>query len=218
MSSPGRQLRAAREAKGWTLEEVSARTKINQRYLEALEKDDLTVFPSGPFLVGFTKKYRLLLDLPDAAGPGVRVATEADDDDGPAVLTVTSPAHPSSATRKRAYQTAAIGGAVALVLLVLIKILGVAAPPGLVAVGEPNDLSVEVDVEEPVRLRVYVDGGLRFAEALKPGRGATFSGRDKVSVEVETLNGLELQFQGKPLKPLGYQSRSRRLVFIDDGE
>ena len=195
MSSPGRQLRAAREAKGWTLEEVSARTKINQRYLEALEKDDLTVFPSGPFLVGFTKKYRLLLDLPDAAGPGVRVATEADDDDGPAVLTVTSPAHPSSATRKRAYQTAAIGGAVALVLLVLIKILGVAAPPGLVAVGEPNDLSVEVDVEEPVRLRVYVDGGLRFAEALKPGRGATFSGRDKVSVEVETLNGLELQFQ-----------------------
>jgi len=218
MSSPGRQLRAAREAKGWTLEEVSARTKINQRYLEALEKDDLTVFPSGPFLVGFTKKYRLLLDLPDAAAPGARVATAADDDDGPAVLTVTSPAHPSSATRKRAYQTAAIGGAVALVLLVVIKILGAAAPPGVVAVGEPNDLSVKVDVEESVRLRVYVDGGLRFAEALKPGRGETFSGRDKVSVEMETLNGLELQFQGKPLKPLGYQSRPRRLVFIDDGE
>jgi transcriptional regulator with XRE-family HTH domain len=218
MSTQGQQLRAAREAKGWTLAEVSARTRINPRYLEALEKDDLTAFPSGPFLLGFTKKYRVLLDLPEVAPAGTRVVAPAEEEDGPPVLTVTSPAHPSSASRRRAYQTAAVGGASALVLLALIKLFGAAAPTETAAVGEPTDLSVKVDVEEAIRLRVFVDGELRFAEALKPGKAMTFGGRDKVSIEMETLDGLELQFQGKPLKPLGHQSRSRRLVFIDDGE
>ena len=78
-------------------------------------------------------------------------------------------------------------------------------------------LAVQVDVEESVRVRVDADGERRFADAVKPGAAKMFTGRDEVRVELETLNGVDLTFQGKPLKPLGHQSRPRRLVFIDDG-
>lgn len=210
--SQGRELRAAREAMGLSLDEVAERTKIPARYLDALERDDHSVFPSGPFLSGFSRKYRALLGLPErAAAP--QVVSPVNEP----TSTVTSPARPSSATRKRALRNAAVGGVVAVVVLGLVKVLGASAPVEESAVGEPTDLAVQVDVEESVRARVYIDGERKFADSLKPGPGLQFNARDELRVELETLGGVEITFQGKPLKPLGHQSRSRRLVFIDDG-
>jgi transcriptional regulator with XRE-family HTH domain len=211
--SPGQELRAAREAMGLSLDEVAERTKIPPRYLDALERDDHSVFPSGPFLAGFSKKYRVLLALPERAAAGPQVVSPVHEP----TSTVTSPARPSSATRKRALRSAAIGGAVAVVVLVVINAVGGAGPVEEGPVGEPTDLAVQVDVEEAVRARVYVDGERKFAESLKPGPGLQFNARDELRVELETLDGVEVTFQGKPLKPLGHQSRPRRLVFVDDG-
>lgn len=212
--TPGEELHAARVAMGLTLDQVAERTRIPVRYLEALERDDLSIFPSGPFLSGFSKKYRTLLGLPERAALAPAQTTWAPEH----TATVTSPAHPSSATRKRTVQTAIVGGGFAIAALGLLKLLDVAAPTQEAQVGEPMDLAVELDVEEAVRARIYSDGQRKFAEALKPGPGLTFRGRDEVRVELETLGGVELTFQGKALKPLGHQSRSRRLVFIDDGD
>lgn len=220
MKTNGQELREAREARGWTIADVSERTRINARYLDALERDDASAFPNGPFLQGFSKKYRTLLELPDRA-PGVaapRAPEPPPQDDEPAPVTVTSPVRPSRATRRQVMRTAVVGGLVSLVLILLVKAFGDAAAPSVTAVGEPMDLSVHVDVEEPVRVRAFVDGQRVFAEAVKPGRGQVFNGRDRLGVELETLDGVELEFQGKPLKPLGHQSRPRRLIFIDDGE
>ncbi len=209
--TPGEELRAAREAMGLTIEEVSARTRIHQRYLEALERDDTTAFPPGPFLVGFSKKYRTLVGL----GERTPLAAQAPDEP---THTVTSPARPSSTTRRRATRAAVIGGLAVLAVLVLIRAYPASKPAAEPALGEPMDLAVQVNVTEAVRARVYADGDLKFADAIKPGPGMQVAGRDKVSVELETLEGVDLQFQGKPLKPLGHQSRPRRLVFIDDGQ
>ena len=46
-NSLGAMLRRARELRGLTLERVARETKIPQRHLEALERDNLTVIPSG---------------------------------------------------------------------------------------------------------------------------------------------------------------------------
>lgn len=62
-------LKDARTKAGLSVEEASKRTRIPQRYLEALEKGDLSVFPPGPFLSGYTKQYRAFLGLPDAVVP-----------------------------------------------------------------------------------------------------------------------------------------------------
>lgn len=59
------ELREARERAGLSLAEAATRTRIPQRYLEALEAGDHSVFPPGPFLSGYTRQYRGFLQLPE---------------------------------------------------------------------------------------------------------------------------------------------------------
>lgn len=56
-SSFGRSLRQQRELRKITLREVSEATKINIRYLEALERDEFQFLPGGAFTRGFIRSY-----------------------------------------------------------------------------------------------------------------------------------------------------------------
>ncbi len=53
----GGKLRLAREARGITLSEVAAQTRIAARYLEAIEEDNYKPLPGGVFNKGFIKAY-----------------------------------------------------------------------------------------------------------------------------------------------------------------
>ena len=65
METVGVWLRQAREAKGVSLEEVEAVTRIRPRFLEALEAGDFAVFPGGEVQIrGFLRIYARYLDLP----------------------------------------------------------------------------------------------------------------------------------------------------------
>lgn len=67
MSTPGEQLRAAREAKGLTLEDVERATRIRAKYLAALENNDHKVMVSPVQARGFLKNYAEHLGLDSAA-------------------------------------------------------------------------------------------------------------------------------------------------------
>lgn len=54
---PGDILRAAREARGMTLAQVAEVTRIAQRQLEAIERNDFAALPGTPYAVGFTRAY-----------------------------------------------------------------------------------------------------------------------------------------------------------------
>jgi cytoskeleton protein RodZ len=62
----GRQLRAAREAKGWSLEDVAGQLKLARRQVEALEHEAFDELPSNLFIRGFVRNYARLLQI-DAA-------------------------------------------------------------------------------------------------------------------------------------------------------
>jgi cytoskeleton protein RodZ len=62
----GEQLRAARTAKGLTLNEVAAQTRVPMRHLEAIEQSDFGALPGSTYSVGFTKAYARVVGL-DAA-------------------------------------------------------------------------------------------------------------------------------------------------------
>jgi cytoskeleton protein RodZ len=64
MSSLGDTLRRAREAQGLTLDEVATRTRINPKYLEAIEADRRELLPGSFFYRSFIHQYAgvLLLD------------------------------------------------------------------------------------------------------------------------------------------------------------
>lgn len=53
----GEQLKAARTARGLTLNEVAAQTRIPIRHLEAIEISDFGALPGSTYSLGFTKSY-----------------------------------------------------------------------------------------------------------------------------------------------------------------
>ncbi|MBF0779917.1 MULTISPECIES: RodZ domain-containing protein [unclassified Granulicatella] len=63
MSTLGSKLKEKREELGLTLEEVSQKIEIQQRYLQALEDDRLHVIPGEYYIKEFVKKYATVLKL-----------------------------------------------------------------------------------------------------------------------------------------------------------
>lgn len=59
----GAHLRNIRIAKGVSLDEISAATKVKKSYLEAIESDDPRRFPAPVFMKGFLKAYAKSLGL-----------------------------------------------------------------------------------------------------------------------------------------------------------
>ena len=57
IADAGAALRRAREASGYSLGEVAARTRITERYLVALEASAFHVFPAALYAVGFAKSF-----------------------------------------------------------------------------------------------------------------------------------------------------------------
>ena len=65
-SSPGAQLRHAREARGESVHEVAFALKLSPRQVDALERDDFDALPGMAFLRGFMRNYARYVGL-DAA-------------------------------------------------------------------------------------------------------------------------------------------------------
>ncbi len=81
---------------------------------------------------------------------------------------------------------------------------------------QPPDQVLLITSASGVHARVEADGRELYNEALPPGRQMKFAAQDRLSVELEALDGVSLVYNGRTLKPLGAQSRARRLVFLDD--
>ena len=65
--SLGDDFQRAREAKGLTLEEAAARTRILPQYLKAVEENNYARLPDEVFAKGFVRSYARILGLDEAA-------------------------------------------------------------------------------------------------------------------------------------------------------
>jgi len=101
-SGVGERLRAAREAKGLSLEQVAAETRIPQRHLLAIEGDDFAKLPGRTYAVGFSRTYAKAVGLDqDEVAAIVRGALDArtgDDEYRPATFEPGDPARAPSRT------------------------------------------------------------------------------------------------------------------------
>lgn len=61
----GDRLKAAREAQGLDLKQLSQRTKVTLRHLEAIEHGDYGALPGKPYAIGFSKSYARAVGLND---------------------------------------------------------------------------------------------------------------------------------------------------------
>ncbi|MFP5329869.1 MAG: helix-turn-helix domain-containing protein [Alphaproteobacteria bacterium] len=61
--SVGERLRAAREEKGFSLEDIAAETRIPRRHLESIEQSDWQRLPAPTYTIGFAKAYASAVGL-----------------------------------------------------------------------------------------------------------------------------------------------------------
>jgi cytoskeleton protein RodZ len=66
MESIGQILRRARDENGLTLDEVATRTRINRKYLEAIERGDRESIPGGFFYKSFIRQYAAVVSEKDS--------------------------------------------------------------------------------------------------------------------------------------------------------
>ncbi len=59
----GLYLRAVREHRGWTVQDLAATTRIRKLYLDAIEEGDMSALPSRPFALGYVRGYAQSLGL-----------------------------------------------------------------------------------------------------------------------------------------------------------
>lgn len=231
-----RDLRDAREKAGLSIEEASKRTRIPQRYLEALERDDPSVFPPGPFLTGYTKQYRGFLGLPERApapepeplrsaplpAPTPAPARRPDPAEELTEAVRRAPHDDlteTTATVRRNWTRLAMVGAGAVVVLAGVAKLAAGAFPDVAeTLGQAPDQQVMLSLDEEMRVRVVADGRVVSDGPLAPTTNPphVFGAHDKLEISLPTLDGVRLRYNGEPLTPLGAQARPRRLVFVDD--
>jgi cytoskeletal protein RodZ len=75
VATVGERLRAAREDKGLSLDEVAAQTRIPRRHLESLEGADWEKLPAPTYTIGFAKSYASAVGL-DRAEIGDQLRAE----------------------------------------------------------------------------------------------------------------------------------------------
>jgi len=230
----GARLRAAREAQGLSVAEVAARTRVTQRFLEALEDDRLDLLPSPTYASGFARAYARAVGLDQAEiGRGIRgeLARGAMPMRQHHVEEIADPSRGPS----RGLVIVAAGVALAvLVLGVLWLSTGLfrgtqetpaaASSPAAVArsapVPPPSPTpavgKVVLTAKNEVWLRVY-DGANKtlFTGTLQPGQ--TFevpAGVDRPMLNIGRPDQLAITVDGRALPPLGDGKRAMKDVGI----
>ncbi len=134
----GSRLQAEREKRGFTLEQVSASTKIPLALLEGLERDDLSRWPKGLYRRAFFRTYVTALGLPPEplAGEFARLFPDDSSPEPPSAVFAT--ASPQANSPHQPVAPASAGGAAAhgpwrSVLVAFVEVAAVVAAGSLVA-------------------------------------------------------------------------------------
>ena len=185
--SAGEMLRAAREEKGLSLEDIAGQTRIPRRHLESLEESDWSKLPAPTYTIGFAKSFATAVGI-DRTEIGDKLRTEMGGtrpEYSPA-SEVFEPADPAR-TMPRWLVLSAIAGIILVVLLMtwlnnrsLEQPAGGTEAAGNEAAPVPPPLPqapavaqgpVVMSASEPVWVSVYERGGSKLFEGvLSPGQ------------------------------------------------
>ncbi|MFN3928188.1 MAG: helix-turn-helix domain-containing protein [Thermoflexus sp.] len=224
----GEQLRAAREARGLSLEEAAAATRIKRVYLEALENEAFSVLPSPAHARGFLRRYARWLGLDEAAlladWDGMATAIpSASPSRVPSMFELTRiPGRPTFPWRSLA--------GVGVAALLILSVIGLARsrwlprsaplPPAPTVTGaaviEPTPipgipgpaavspmLRLEVEATEHVWVRIRADGQIVYQGLLRPGETRIWEARSALELDTGNAAALQVRLNGRPEGPLG---------------
>jgi cytoskeleton protein RodZ len=128
----GSRLRAAREAAGLGLADIAARTKISERHLAAIEEDRLSELAGRTYAIGFTRAYARAVGADEAwIADAVKDQLDREEEAQPRVHVETfEPGDPARVPPARLAWAAAIGGVIAVLVLLALFWPSFLAPQG----------------------------------------------------------------------------------------
>jgi cytoskeleton protein RodZ len=186
--SAGERLRAAREEKGLSLEDIAAQTRIPRRHLESIETSDWEKLPAPTYTIGFARSYASSVGL-DRVEIADKLRTEMGGSRPPTMISpeVFEPADPA-----RTMPKTLVFGAIAAVLVLILVMTWLnkrsleqpddnttnaaaaapaeqpSAPPPAATAGQQP---VVLTAVQPVWVQVSEKGGATlFAGMLQPGQ------------------------------------------------
>lgn len=224
----GAYLKRVRTTCGHTLEDVANVTKINPRYLEAIEKDEFSKIPGDTFLQGFLRSYSRFLNIDEHEITGkLKEINKTELNSLPLNTPEEYKKDRGSGIRITPKNIKIIltsaGGLVVILLLVLFFGSGretstiqssrnIHDTSGSVADTVKQGETVPASVQ-PVVLKVYakeltwmqanIDGNNIQEKLLKPGEEASWNAHEKIIITVGNAGGVDLEINGKKQEPLG---------------
>ncbi|HEX6740241.1 MAG TPA: helix-turn-helix domain-containing protein, partial [Sphingomicrobium sp.] len=185
--SAGERLRAAREEKGLSLEDIAAQTRIPRRHLESIESADWDKLPAPTYTIGFARNYAAAVGL-DRTDIGDQLRSEMGGTRPATTTEVFEPADPARTMPKGLV----IGAIVAVLLIVLLmswlsnrslqqsdepgaNAAAAAPPPQAPAAPPPAPAQAQQPVVlsaiDKVWLQIYErNGATLFSGELQPGQ------------------------------------------------
>ncbi len=216
----GQYLRQVREQRQLSLEDVSARTRIQTRLLRALEEGQVAELPEPIYVQGFLRQYATLLELGeldltelDLAPPAAKPPTPR----GAAGAGTLRPFH--------LYLTyfALILGAIGVLSYVLRPSsnsptaepspspveqvspspVAVAPSPVRPAVAPASELRVQVELMGQSWLQVVADGKVVFEGILNQGATDTWTAKQSLVLAAGSAGDVQVRINGGAPQPLG---------------
>jgi cytoskeleton protein RodZ len=230
MGSFGENLRRERELRGVTLAEIANATKINPRYLRALEEEQFEILPGGIFGRGFVRSVCRYMKLDENHWVGEFARTT---NQPPETLARLAPPHVS---------TPGSGPRAKWSFILLVILFGVAAymvhdlrnqraaeasPPrkhpaaeaGVIPVADTQtvraksgELNLQIDVLDEAWLRVNLDGDTAFEGIMKAGDTRSFRARRQIELVTGNASAVVLTLNSETLAPLGNPGERKTVV------
>jgi cytoskeletal protein RodZ len=226
-ATPGAKLRAARDVQGLSIQDVATRTRIAQRQLEAVERDDYAALPGIPYAVGFARAYARAVGVDEVMiAAEVRNAVHGSDL-GANRYEAFEPLDPARVPSRALAWTAA-----AIVVLLIAGFMiwrtqmftpptseeiaaqeqakPVAARPAGAAPAAPVAQTVVFTAVDDVWLRIYDEAGERLKDGLmKKGESFTLPAAARnPMILTGRPQALGVTVGGKPVPPLGQADRT----------
>jgi cytoskeletal protein RodZ len=242
MDSIGEYLRTAREERKIPIAQIARDTKINERYLMAMESGDFTVMPATPYIKGFVKIYaeylgldprplleQLAQDQTDVSKSAYPVEVEAAASAIPwkkimlgiaAVAVIAAVGHSflnivrsCEGKHKRRIETSSEELETLPIPVVPTLRPTTALLEATPAVIEEPRKKLTARAKETVWMKVYADGALLFQGTIRKGKEESWTARETFDLRIGKPRSIELALDGKVIKD--FNSKEAQNLLID---
>ncbi len=244
MASIGQELKRERELRGISLKEIAESTKINLRFLRALEEDRFDLLPEQFFTRGIIRTYAKYLGLDEQSALNTYIESLQNQeikeipDGGKRIETRESP---DSGPKEK--KISWIFALMVLAVIVLIIVMYFALrkekdpsnntmkiqptiqetqekplPPPPVAQEEPEtkpqELNIEILVQQETWLEIFADQEMVDSGIKYPGDRLQFKALQELLIHIGNAGGVQYTINGQPGKKFGEAGAVKRDIQI----